>query len=183
MKATQQPPHGTAARHRRGCTCWPCYDADRAYRNAFNRAGHPFTTDADQTRHHLDFLREHGYGLESVAKLAGISPNTVLYIRSGRQRRIRRSTADAILGITTDDRLDNQRVDKAEAVALIKRIVAAGVSHEEFAAKLGHRGGRLHITSREHRRITIRTLRKVQVVAQLMVRAGRVPASVMEVAS
>ena len=178
MSTDHAADHGTVRSYRAGCRCWDCYEGYRAYQNAFERHGRPFTTDAAEAREHLLTLQAHGIGLKSAAALAGLGPSCVRDVRTGKQRRIRKSTEQAILAVTTDDRLDGMRVPKGEALAIVERLHAAGVEKSELAAIIGLEG-ELHVTTTRRKYVTVRTLRKLQVAAQLLVRSGRVPAEVL----
>lgn len=181
---TQLPPHGTAARRRRGCTCCPCRVAMRDYKRKFEQQGKPYTMPAAAARAHMLRLQAVGLSDRSVGSLAGIGESTARDIRDGSQRRCRTATAEAILGVALDDRAQGQRrMPKAPAVALVERLVACGVKRREIAEALGYAKPYLGFLADRRKLMSPRTWQRIRVVAQLMVRAGRVPADVMEVAS
>lgn len=170
--------HGTVAAYRAGCRCFACYEAKCAYQRAFERHGRPYTTDAFAAREHLLVLQAHGIGLKAAAQLSGLGPSCIRDVRTGKQRRIRKATEQAILAVCTDDRLDGQRVPKAEALAIVERLHEYGIGKGEIARIIGL-DGELHVTTKRRKYVTVRTLRKLQVARLLLIRAGRVPGEVL----
>lgn len=63
--------------------------------------GHAYVgrVSAHDARHHLLILRQQGVGIRQAAKLAGLSPNTVFRVRSGRLATLTPKTARAILAV------------------------------------------------------------------------------------
>jgi hypothetical protein len=106
-------PHGTRAKYTiERCHCADCRRANRDYqaRREMRRlqesygAKEPDLIDAGETRLHLLNLRRHGIGRRQVRRLTGLSTTTVMKIAKGQTSRVLASTADVILGITTDQR-------------------------------------------------------------------------------
>ena len=150
----------------------------REYRQAFVREGKPFTTDASEAREHIILLAQRGIGLRALAQLSGLGYNTCRDVKRGVDR-CYVSTAEAILAVACDDRVAGQRIPKDEAVALVERLQAAGVSHEAIAKALGYRTRALSITTTRRKSITVGTYRRLEVLARLLVSRGRVPVSVL----
>ena len=106
-------PHGTRAKYVvEGCKCEACRRANREYqaRREMRRlqelygAKDPELVDAGETREHPLGLRRHGIGRRQVRRLTGLSTTTVMKIAKGQTRRVLATTADLVLGITTDQR-------------------------------------------------------------------------------
>lgn len=174
------PAHGTVQRWRHGCTCYPCWEAHREYMNAFNRHGRPYTCDAGEAREYLHALAAAGVGQRAVCRLTGLAYSTVRDVKAGRQRRIRKTTAEAILGVPLGSRVHGHRVDLAPALELVERLAAAGVERQEIATRLGYASPSLHFTTNRRGSIQWRTWRRLVLVARILVREGRAPYDVLE---
>ncbi len=106
-------PHGTRAKYVvEGCHCEACrranrdYQAGREMRRLQEQYGakDPDLLPADEVREHLHNLSRHGVGRRQVRRLTGISTGTIWKIKTGETRRVLATTADLVLGITTDQR-------------------------------------------------------------------------------
>ena len=152
----------------------------KEYRRTFVGAPRPHTTDASEARAHLQRLGEAGLGLRAAAKLTGIGYTTLRDLRQGRQARCRTATADAVLGLTFVATVDGKRIPKDDAVELVERLAAAGIERQELAAMLGYQTRSLGFTVHRQQSVTVRTWRRLVILTRLLVRAGRVPADVLE---
>lgn len=152
----------------------------RQYRRTFVGASRPLTCDAGEARDHLQALGEAGLGLRAAAQLTGIGYTTLRDLRQGRQARCRTATADAVLGLTFVATVDGKRIPKDDAVELVRRLSRAGVERQELAAMLGYRHPCVDFVGAHRKSITVRTWRRLVILARLLVRAGRVPPSVLE---
>jgi hypothetical protein len=104
------PPHGTYARSVGrpsggipGCSCPPCSNARRAYKNRRNllaETGRHLTTDATPAAQHLRQLRARGASWNSLITATRCSTSSIADLLSGRQTSIRATTAARILAVT-----------------------------------------------------------------------------------
>lgn len=100
--------HGTRAMYvREKCRCVPCTAAnaadarerDRARRRPDSIALDAFVS-AEPVRLHLLRLADAGVGYKTVARISGVTPSHVAKIRSGDQKRLRRSTRERLLAVS-----------------------------------------------------------------------------------
>jgi AraC-like DNA-binding protein len=146
------------ARHQHGtraafvldrCTCRPCRDANtavEAHRRKEQAYGRwqPYI-EAEPARQHVRLLQARGMGWKRVAHAAGLSPSVLwklLYGDPSRNlapsKRIRPSTAAAILNVTADlDALGARTpVDATGTRRRLQALVAAGWSMSQLAQRL-----------------------------------------------
>jgi IS30 family transposase len=158
--------HDTAARERRdcthpgtphrhgtrvayvadGCRCTPCRAANRAaerHRTAAMRVGcwQPYV-DPGPARARLKLLREHGVGLDQIAKIANTPKSTVrrlLREPAVSPVRIRTETADRLLAVqpSPEHVAPKSQIDAGETLCRIEMLVEAGHSIPELARALG----------------------------------------------
>lgn len=163
-------PHGTHVRYVQGpdendiggagCRCEPCREAANTYERDRRQRIEPAYVPAGPARQHLAWLREQGVGLKQVAKRAGVAHGTLSKLVYGDpargmppSRRVCKATLDAILAIRPADGADGSRVPAGPTLALVDRLVAAGVPKARIAEHLGQRGpglqlGRSFVTRR-----------------------------------
>lgn len=169
-------PHGTRARYVvDGCRCPRCRAANTEY--AWRRNHDPDwqgeLIDPTEMVEHLDRLTAAGIGLRQVAAMTGLSRTTLSDLRSGRNRRVRRRTADAVLAVSLADHVSPRALtDSGATNERIEALRAAGMTRTAIAKALGYRTHALQITGRD--RVTVRTARRVDVLYRLALREGLV---------
>ncbi|MBT2467796.1 hypothetical protein J7E97_07900 [Streptomyces sp. ISL-66] len=145
MTSKTLPPHGTYARargnHRSGagrCYCQPCRAAEHAYtkrRLLLKATGRPLLIDAAPVRAHLKKLRQAGAAYTAIADTLGVPRSTLSNITSGRNGRLRSSTATAILAIRPGQAIDTTRsVAALGSIRRIRALFAAGHTLKAIAA-------------------------------------------------
>lgn len=139
--------HGTRVAYvADGCRCILCRVANRAaerHRTAALRSGcwQPYV-DAAPARAHLTLLREHGVGLDQIAKISSTPKSTIrrlLHEPPASPGRIRTETADRLLAIrlSPDHVAPKSQVDATETCSRIQTLVGAGHPIPELAHALG----------------------------------------------
>lgn len=139
--------HGTRVAYvADGCRCTQCRVANRAaerHRTAALRIGcwQPYV-DAGPARAHLTFLREHGVGLDQIAKISNTPKSTIrrlLREPPASPGRIRTETADRLMAIrmSPDHVAPRSQVDATETRSRIQTLVDAGHPIPELARALG----------------------------------------------
>lgn len=134
--------HGTRAKYVvEQCRCRACTKANRDYRNQLNKA-HLYDRyrgliDATPTRVHLMALQASGVGTRAAARAAGISRTTVEKLLDGRTRRVRPSTAAAVLGVDYLPYAPGRLIAARPARRRARALVANGWP----VAQLADRGG------------------------------------------
>ncbi len=134
---------------------------------------------AEPARRHLAALSAGGVGLETVARLSGVSHGAlskIVYGQPGRgtppSRRVRPHTLEAILAVGVNDAGGCQRVDAAATWQLIDELVAMGYGRGQLARALGSQAAvaKLQIG---RRRVLASTARAVELVHRSLL--GRSP--------
>jgi hypothetical protein len=99
---------------------------------------------AEPARRHLAALSAAGVGLNTVARLSGVSHGAlskIVYGQPGRgkppSRRVRPHTLEAILAVGVNDAYGAQRVDAAPTWQLVDELVAMGYTRGQLARALG----------------------------------------------
>ena len=139
--------HGTRAAYvADGCRCTACRAANRAaerHRTAALRVGcwRPYV-DPGPARARLKLLREHGVGLDQIAKIANTPKSTVrrlLREPAVSPVRIRTETADRLLAVqpSPEHVAPKSQIDAGETRCRIEILVEAGHSIPELARALG----------------------------------------------
>ena len=130
----------------------------------------PRLVDADPVRRHLAALAAQGVGLNSVARLAGVSHgglSKLAYGEPGRgrgpSRRVRPETARRVLAVTLDQASGGQRIDAGATWALVEELLAAGYTRAGLARQLGSRAASpsLQIGRRTVRASTARAVERL----------------------
>lgn len=137
------------------CKCRPCLDANRAAENARSRAKlygryDSGRVDAGPAREHLRMLMNHGMGMKTVAKRAGVSNATlgkILYGDRSRnmppRARCERRVAEAVLAIqpSVDTLADGASIDSTGTRRRVQALVAIGWSQSRIAGMAGWQSG------------------------------------------
>lgn len=155
--------HGTNARyHVDNCRCEPCRDAANAYARDLRRRkayGVLPYVDAEPARRHLNWLRDEGMGLKTIAKASGVAHGSLaklLYGDAARgmqpSKRIRPETAAAILA-TPPILADGCPVDPRETIERLRALVAIGWPQRNLAKALGVAESHFHKVIHGHRGI------------------------------
>lgn len=173
----EKKPHGTRPKYNSGCRCADCrrantqYEIRRSYLRKTGR-GNP-NVDANPVREHIHNLSRLGVGYKQVADAAKIGHTTVLKIKIGAKSKLRKSTADAILGVDRSCAADHAYVSSRETFRLIDKLVDRGYSKKQLAAWLGSRATHPAIQITRGRKITIK---KAQLIKRLYenLQAGRI---------
>lgn len=165
-------PHGTPTRYvQHKCRCEACREAICQKEAASRRRrGYGLTSDwedslvdATEARRYLKQLDRMGVPFNRMEELTGVGHTALWQIKSGRRKRIFPATADAILGVSWSDYLENgrpnNRVDAAETHRLIGEILAAGFTKVFVAHHLGQTGPGLQLAKDT---VTLRHARAVQ---------------------
>ena len=123
--------HGTANAYKnRGCRCPACTAAAVAYQRAYKRRVRlegPLTEPVEETREHLERLLSSGVSLAQVSRLTGLTTSNLRAIASGRTKRLRRRTVEAIEGIQLGTTTEALRVPGGKARRLIEAMGEAGI--------------------------------------------------------
>jgi lambda repressor-like predicted transcriptional regulator len=138
--------HGTRTAYvADNCRCTPCRAANRAaeqHRTAALREGRwePLV-DSGPARAHLSRLREHGVGLDQIARLSGTPKGTIrrlLGAPTSKPARIRTETSDRLLAIqiSTDHLAPRSQVDAFDTLRRIEALASAGYSILDLARAL-----------------------------------------------
>ena len=97
--------------------------------------------DPGPTLRHVESLVAAGGTVSGICEIAGISPEIIGRLASGRNKQIRRATAAKILSIKTRDLFDRERPEQlVPAVGTIRRIqalMALGHTHATIAEAMG----------------------------------------------
>ncbi len=128
----------------KGCRCEPCVEANRVYARERDRATRrpdvelePAYIDATEVRKHLRMLSRRGVGLRTVAERAGLGRTALSKLKSGKVRRCRPSTADAILLVFPVDARAGAYVDAGPTWRLLDELIAHGYTRTDLARRLG----------------------------------------------
>ena len=120
------------------------YDPKYQKRWAMDRAqGRTRLIDAKPVRVHIDSLLAARMSVRAIADCAGITPSAVSKIGSGRQAKVQRSTARAILAVTPEAAYTRPHgpgfVLNVGARRRIEALLALGWRHEDITAAMGTR--------------------------------------------
>lgn len=183
MTPAKVRPHGTYAKYViERCKCDECRASNRAYERKLTRenlerrygARPPIFIDADATREHIMLLRRSGMGQLQIEKLSGVGHTAQWKIVTGRVRRVRRETERAVFSVGPDDHIFmRSRTDAAPAKAIIDELLGLGLTKVAIARALGYKSPELQIATAE--RCTVRTLRRLQMLRQLVMREAVTP--------
>jgi hypothetical protein len=176
--------HGTITAYSTyDCRCAECGAAWRAYSRQWareRRAGRKRLRDVGAARDHLLRLVAAGHTSHSIESISGISDSALLNILSGKTKRVRHATAEAILGLTLDERPGPHNfTSSVPARRLLAEMRGAGFPAGELAAVLGYKPSISSYAPRGER-ILMRNHRRVCVLYELLARQGAVPAAMLE---
>lgn len=139
---------------RKGCRCEVCKEGNtRRYHERKARI-EPAYVAADRAREHVAWLSTQGVGLKQVVKISGVSQGAIWKLMYGKRqqdgtqvpsKRITRVTEQAILAVMPSEGADGSRVPAAPTLALIDRLVAAGVPKVRIAERVGQTGPGLQV--------------------------------------
>lgn len=159
----QQLPCGSRAKYMgAGCRCMLCRAANSRYevmRAAARKRGEwNGLVSADAVRTHLFALSKLGVGYKSVAAAANVSHTSLMNIRAGRKRQLRRQAERRILDVDQSCIADHALVDARPAQRLLRRLKAEGYPALRLVRFLGLKAsglqfGRRHMTARNAQRI------------------------------
>lgn len=121
-----------------GCRCEPCRTANRDYERERNRRAAPPYVAAGPAREHIAWLRDQGIGLNTVAKLSGVSHGALtklVYGTLGRSpsKRCRPETLSKIVGVLPPDVVNGSRVEAGPTWVIIETLLARGWSKSALA--------------------------------------------------
>lgn len=152
------PDHGTLSRRKiHKCGCPRCLKRDSDYSKTRTRLQaygrwQPFT-DAEPVRAHVRNLMAAGLGIQTIARLSGVSSGGMTKLLYGERRRnlapskrVRRETADKLLAIRPTLALlaDSARIDALGTRRRLQALVAAGWPQRTIAAASGLDGQLVH---------------------------------------
>ena len=163
--------HGTRSRYIHDkCRCDECRRANADYARRKYRAEHrpddewePFIS-ADDVHRHLTALRAAGVGTRSIAARTGLGRSTINNILNGSVTRIRRETADRVLGTGTTAIANGALVDADRTWHLIGRMrKLRHLTDADIARLLGYKTPALQLGKRK---ITAGRARAVEALAR-----------------
>lgn len=129
--------HGTRVRYMAGCKCVPCRAAASRYEQLRQRIRNDGLADdlvpATKARNRLAWLRRHGIGLRTVARVGGVSRSVLAKIRSGEREQVRHETERAIFGVTKNATALGVYVDARQAWQRVRWLLAHGWSKARIA--------------------------------------------------
>jgi transposase-like protein len=150
--STNRRPHGLPARYRDGCRCDRCrlaYGRHRADRDRLNARLRPELDALRASRglshaqlyaliakQYLLELQSGGLGLRQVARLSGVSRDTLRRIRTGEARSIRVGTVHAICGVRPT-LAPGVRVSSRQMRRRLRSLLSYGYSRHEIARLVG----------------------------------------------
>ena len=140
--------HGTRAKYVvEKCRCEPCTDANRRYQR--ERLRHDARVrygievprvayiDATEARDHLRWLSSVGVGRTQVHLRTGVAISSIDKIRTGKVRKARQATVDAILAVGRSHVADGTLIDARSTWRKIGDLKQAGYSQTWIARQLG----------------------------------------------
>lgn len=90
--------------------------------------------DAKEVRDHLNWLAENGLGCKTVSRLAGITATNIIFIRSGKTKRVSARNAEKLLAVSLNNRL---RVPAAETMEKLLMLQEYGIGPERIGTLIG----------------------------------------------
>lgn len=136
----ETPGHGTRAHYRKGCRCRGCRAANARYENKRRMSGSSLVG-SESVKDHLSWLTSSGMSTRSVARAAGVSTALVYRLLGSPSRRpatrVKLTTAQAILGVTPQDRRGSDLVDATGARRRLRALSCLGWSTRALSQELG----------------------------------------------
>jgi hypothetical protein len=123
----------------RHCSCLPCYRKRKIYRYEHDHGLRRMTA-AEPSREHLVFLREHGVGIRTISQALGIAELTLMRIRSGDAKMVRKETQSGILAFQPKDAdlvPNGCRVDATATRLRYQALIALGYTRDFIAQETG----------------------------------------------
>jgi hypothetical protein len=117
--------------------------------------------DAAPVRAHLLKLRRQGLGHKTVAAAADVGATTLSRILWGEKKLIRAQSAARVLAVTKDAIADGGRVPAGPTLKLVGELLAAGLTKQGIARRLGQKGPSLQIGPRYVQARTALTVKKL----------------------
>jgi len=179
------PDHGTMWKHREhGCECGTCMRAARREWRRLKANERPngyVLQGTDMVRRHIYFLLSCGMTQRTIGRVAGISPGTVPRIWSMKQTRCTQRVAQAILGVTRDDIITNDKVEGWRIHKMVGAMTAAGITQRQLGSALRYTypRGVYRITNGKEPWYTRRTFDRLALLCRALAAQGRVPATVL----
>ena len=141
-------PHGHYSRYKwSGCRCEACRKANARYVK-FNEALGTTLVDAAPARAHVAMLRATGMGRRTIAARSGVAASSItnlIYGKNGKPlRRIKPSTAAAILAVKPGHIADGAQVDITGTARRLQALAAIGWPQSWLADRLGWQSGNLN---------------------------------------
>lgn len=115
-------------------TCAPCRAAHSRYTKRNKRF--PRNVDAAVCERHVRYLLSCGMTLSSICAAAGVNEETVTFLRAGRRKVVRRTTAEALLRVEPNPE-PTALVDATGTRRRIRALLALGHRHTEITAAAG----------------------------------------------
>ena len=163
-----------------GCRCEWCVEGRRRYHREWarkRRKGIRSTVDAREARQSIKYIMKRaGLTYPEISRRSGIGPEAVRKIATGRTKRIRPETLEAILGVDTT--LTVAPCMPVEYVLPLLNAIhdEAGMTWRQIASALGQNDPNWIWGVRNRRKyIYGRSFRKIFVLYRLLAREGRVP--------
>ena len=100
---------------------------------------------ATPARRHLQRLSRQGVGYKTVSDASDVGKTTMLQIVTGERKRIRKNTAEAILGVSVEASADHGLVPAARTWAMLEHLEPEYLGTEGLAQALGYRSGKIQI--------------------------------------
>jgi hypothetical protein len=175
--------HGSEYAYRKGCRCEDCRAAQsrrsRNRRYEFRDNGVELIRGAPVWSH-LDHLHASGMPNGAIADCAGIPIRTLWTLNARRSNTVQRRTAEAILGVTPDDKPDYIRckVSATAARTLLVTMLGAGVSWRDLEDTF--RISNPHRITNSSRNVYLITHKRVVLAYRYLATKGIVPASLLE---
>jgi len=135
-------PHGNRVKYMGGCRCLPCraansnYEAER--QQARKRGEWNGLVDATAARLHICRLSHRGVGRRAIAAATDLPESSIFKIKCGKRTRIRRSTEEKLLAVTSDAVSDAALVPATPTWAQIDQLLGEGFTKTELARRLGY---------------------------------------------
>lgn len=172
---------GTITSYTKGkCRCPACASAWRDYQRTYMREryhGRLRLVPIGEAGKHVRALIAAGMKQSVICASSGVDRMVVRRILCGTRQRIRRQTAEALLGVTFDAVADGATNFAAPATALMVEMRRAGVTNVEIEERL-----RISVPERiaNQQHVRPKTWAKLTLFYRHLARQGRVPADLLE---
>lgn len=123
------------------CRCEPCRQAHATYtreRMRAKAAGRPYTTSSARARQHVKILLEAGFRQVEIERATGVSHPSLNNILHNPEKKIHRTTEEAILSTSQGDVYDHCReVPTTVPSRMLRQLAAMGWTHRDIARVAG----------------------------------------------